>query len=195
MDPAAFQARLREAVSKTIAHATQRGVELPAKFYLGFETYENQLPRNDITGLLNWQLTAIDAIINRLIDLKVTKVSPVLRAALPGEINAEPPTKEAPLLKKYPFAVVFTGFPGNLQSILNELDSFPQFTITRAVRVENEQLKGPSRKGDAASAPAADGTAAVAEPGTDRVIIGKEQITASIIIDLVQFTPAQPPKK
>ncbi len=190
MEPSAFQTRLRELVSKTVEHATNRGVELPPKFYLGFETYESQLPRNDVTGLLNWQLTAVNSVITRLIDLKVAKINSVVRAPLPGEITAEEKAKEAPLLKKYPFFVSFTGYPGNLQATLNDLVSFPQFTIARAVRVENEQLKSPAQGG------AVPGTEAVAtEPATDRIVIGKEKITATIVIDLVHFTPKPDIKK
>lgn len=192
MEPAVFQARLRESVSKTMAHATQRGVELPPKFYLGFEKYENELPRNDVTGLLNWQLNAIESVINRLIDLKVSKIDPILRVPLPGELNVEPPSKEIPLLKKYPFEIVFLGYPGNLQSILNDLDSLPEFTVTRAVRTQNEVLKGPAKTG---ALPSTSDPTAPPKPAVDEIIIGKEKITASIIIDLVQFTPQQTPKK
>ncbi|MEO7933647.1 MAG: Amuc_1100 family pilus-like protein [Chthoniobacterales bacterium] len=193
IDPSAFQGHLRELVSKTIEHSTQRGVELPPKFYLGFERYESELPRNDITGLLNWQLAAIDAVVNRLIDLKVAKISSVLRPALPGELVAEPSSKDVPLFKKYPFEVVFVGYPGNVQTLLNDLDSFPQFTIARAVRIENEQLKSPSRT---AAAPVSTGDpSATPEPLVDKIIIGKERVTASIIVDLVQFTPKQISKK
>ena len=192
MEPAVFQARLRESVSKTVAHATQRGVELPPKFYLGFEKYENELPRNDVTGLLNWQLNAVESIVNRLIDLKVSKIDSILRAPLPGEINVEPLSKEIPLLKKYPFEIGFLGYPGNLQAILNDLDSLPEFTVTRAVRTQNEVLKGPAKTG--ALTPTTDPTA-IPKIAVDEIIIGKEKITANIIIDLVQFTTPQPPKK
>lgn len=195
VEPAVFQGRLRESVSKTIEHATQRGVELPAKFYLGFEKYESELPRNDITGLLNWQLSAVEAVVNRLIDLKVSKITNVLRPTLPGELNPEPVSKEIPLLKKYPFEIVFLGYAGNVQSILNDLNNFPQFTIVRALRIENEQLKSPPRVEAPPSGEAlplgSDPTAAAAELAVDKIIIGKEKVTASMIIDLVQFTPQQ----
>ncbi|HEX8372462.1 MAG TPA: Amuc_1100 family pilus-like protein [Chthoniobacterales bacterium] len=191
IEPSAFQVRLRDSVSKTVEKASQRGVELPPKFYLGFEKYESELPRNDITGLLSWQLTAVETVVNRLIDLKVTKIEPVLRPLLPGEANPEAPSKQASLLQKYPFQVVFQGTPGNLQSILNELASSPQFTITRALRVENEQLQGPPQ---GVAAPAGD-PSAPAQPAVDRIIIGKEKITANVVVDLVQFTPKATPKK
>lgn len=196
IDPSAFQGRLRESVSKTIEHANQRGVKLPPKFYLGFETYENQLPRNDITGLLSWQLTAVEAVVNRLIDLKVTEITqPIFRSPLPGELNPEPPSKEVPLLKKYPFVITFLGYPSNVQSILNDLVSLPQFTIARAVRIENEQLKGPLRAGAGAATGDSGAATTAAAPAIDTIIIGKEKVTTSIIIDLVQFTTKQPPKK
>lgn len=193
MEPAVFQGRLRDLVSKTIDHANQRGVQLPPKFYLGFENYENQLPKNEITGLLNWQLSAVEAVVNRLIDLKVSSITAILRPPLPNEIAPEPSSKDIPLLKKYPFVVTFLGYPGNVQSILNDLGAFPQFTIVRALRVENEQLKSPTRAG--VVVPGAEVAAAPAEPAVDKIIIGKEKVTASLIIDLVQFTPKQAPKK
>ena len=193
MEPAVFQGRLRDLVSKTVDHANQRGVQLPLKFYLGFETYENQLPKNEITGLLNWQLSAVEAVVNRLIDLKVNSVTAILRPPVPGEVTPEPSSKELPLLKKYPFEITFTGYPGNVQSIMNDLGSFPQFTILRAMRIENEQLKSPARAGGAAT-PGAEAVAST-EPAVDKIIIGKEKVTASLIIDLVQFTPKQTPKK
>ncbi len=192
MEPSAFQGHLRELVSKTIDHATQRGVELPPKFYLGFERYESELPRNDVTGLLNWQLTAVNAVVNRLIELKITRINNILRSALPGELAAETPSKEVPLFKKYPFEVVFAGYPSHVQTILNDLDGFPQFTIARALKIENEQLKSPLR----AVAPVTSGDpGATPEPPLDKIILGKERVTASIIVDLVQFTPKQISKK
>jgi len=192
IDPTIFQNRLRELVSRTVEHANQRGVQLPEKFYLGFEKYENELPRNDITGLLDWQLTAVEAVINRLIDLKISKVENILRPPLPGEISAEPPSKEVPLYKKYPFEVVFLGYPGSLQSILNDMVSLPQFTIVRALRVENEQPKGAPRTG---AVTATDAPTVPVEPAVDKIIIGKERVTSAIIVDLVQFTPKQALKK
>jgi hypothetical protein len=179
-------------VSKTFAQAAQRGVALPEKFYLGFEKYENELPPNNVTALLNWQLTVVETVINRLIDLKVSAITAILRPPLPGELTPEVPAKEVPLLKKYPFEVVFTGYPGHLQSILNDLGSLPHFTVVRALRIENEQVKSPARGGAAATG--ADILAAP-EPAVDKIIIGKERVTASLIIDLVQFTPKQAPKK
>ena len=193
MEPAVFQGRLRDLVSRVIEHATQRGVTLPEKFYLGFEKYENELPRNDITGILNWQLDTVQAVVNRLIDLKVSQIVSIQRPPLPGEITSEAPSKEVPLLKKYPFEIVFTGYPGNVQSILNDLGSFPQFTIVRALRIENDALKSPLRGGTTAAAGSE--IAAVAEPAIDKIIFGKENVTTSLIIDLVQFTPKQAPKK
>ena len=192
MEPAVFQGRLRDLVSKTVDHANQRGVQLPLKFYLGFETYENQLPKNEITGLLNWQLSAVEAVVNRLIDLKVTSITAIVRPPLPGEIALEPSSKELPLLKKYPFEITFLGYPGNVQSILNDLGAFPQFTILRALRIENEQLKSPARAGVVVTGAE---SVAPAEPAVDKIIIGKEKVTASLIVDLVQFTPKQIPKK
>ena len=212
VEPATFQARLREAVSRIVKLAGQRNVALPEKFYLGFDRYENELPGNEVAGLLSWQLDAIESVVTRLIDLKATSIATIIRSPLPGEAGAPAavaPARPAgpgaaitaePLLIKYPFQVVFQGYPGQAQNILNEVTAHPRFMIIRAVKIENEALTTPVRGSLTAestpAAPAADGITPTPEAVTfDKVILGKEKITTSMIIDLVQFTPQTPASK
>lgn len=213
VEPAAFQARLREAVSRIVKLAGERKVALPEKFYLGFDRYENELPGNEVAGLLSWQLDAIESVVTRLIDLKSTSISALLRSPIPGEAGA--PVAPAPaarpagpgvakvperLLIKYPFQVVFQGYPGQAQSILNEITAHPRFMIVRAIKIENEALTTPVRGSVTAENTAPEFTPDDAPKppeavSFDKVILGKERITTSMIIDLVQFTPKTPASK
>lgn len=196
MEPSAFQGRLREAVSAVTTLAQTNGVTLPEKFYLGFERYQTELPRNEVTGLLDWQLTAIQGIITRMIELKVSSIDNVVRPPLPGEAAPEPAPKEPPLLVKYPLQIGCKAAQERVQALINDLSTNNRFMIIRAVKIQNETLTGPPRI--AAAAPsdtpvaepftnAAGIDASKAAPASKEIIAGNEKISVQIILDLVQF--------
>lgn len=213
VDPAAFQNRLRASVTATIAHARKKGVGIPEKFFLGFDKYEATLPSNEIAGILDWQLTVIEKLVEAIIDLKVVSIGEIVRVPIPGEEGASPPVAPAatpppggqrpgkeppatPLLVKYPFEISVKGFQNSIQTILNQLLATDQFLIVRAIRIENEQLNGPPRGvaaetggATADATPPEAGAAAAVAAAAAKIIVGSEQIEAKMIIDLVYFTP------
>ncbi|HEY5894303.1 MAG TPA: Amuc_1100 family pilus-like protein [Chthoniobacterales bacterium] len=210
VDPAAFQNRLRAAVTATISRAKTKGVALPEKFFLGFDKYDASLPANEIAGVLDWQLTVIEKLVESIIDLKVAFIGDIVRVPVPGEEGSAPanlppepqyaagvrPEKEpsaGPLLVKYPFEISVKGYQNSIQTILNQLLTTDQFLVVRAIRVENEQLNGPLRGGAAEVGGATPPIEAPSQPGTAaaaKIIVGSEQVDATLIIDLVYFTPA-----
>jgi hypothetical protein len=210
MSPEQFQDRLKAAVSDTRAKATEAGVKLPDKFYLGFEPYETAPPEKDAAAPLGRQLKAIQWVIQQIIASRVSELRALSRTPLPEEKNIKgrsagsnpnrggnPPGgargggagSRKDLVTYHPFDVVIFCRQPQLASVLNTVidTKSPQFYVPRAIRIKNEKDKGPPRGEDTAAAAAAPGPDGKPPAAAVNYIVGEEKIEAAIRFDIVDF--------
>ncbi len=213
ISPQGFQDRLRAVVSEVQAAAKSRGVTLPEDFYMGFSQYQGTLPNDRAAAPLARQLAAIKILVDQLIEFRASSIEAINRSPLPTEGNrspAPPPNErnrpgnaskneETPeIISKAPFELIFVAEQGRMRQILNAIVSSEQFFIIRNLTVVNDQLEGPSRT------EALDGTNFAADstatenpdaPGSLKVIVGREKLSVSALIEMVTFTTAEPPSQ
>ncbi len=210
ISPQAFQDRLRALVSEVQAAAESKNVTLPEDFYLGFDQYQGTLPSNDAAGPLARQLAAIKSIVDRLIEFRVAEITSIERQPLPQERGGTPPpTRNQPagrneeipeIAAAFPFEISFVTEQGRLRQILNAAVNSEHFFIIRNLSVVNSALEGPSRveeftQPSASPFPGADGSEGAAAPteikGLD-VIVGREKLSVTAVIELMTFTLPTP---
>lgn len=196
LTPEGFQDRLRTSVSAIVSRARESNpkVELPDKFYMGFEPYQTGPPSSAAAPLLGRQLKAMELVMNIVIDAKVDKVTSLRRTiTLPEEGGAgagtaaagsssssagagsKAPVKKASgkdarsLVAKLPFDLTFVADQGEFRLVLdNIVGSKSQFFIVRNLLVRNQNDKGPPRVDPNVniSSPIPDPTTGVNTPST-----------------------------
>jgi hypothetical protein len=198
--PQQFQDRLKEQVTDTVKRAGEAHMELPKdKFYLGFDPYESRPPEPEAVGPLTRQLKAIQWVMDKFIEAKITQLTSLKRIPLPEEKslasaannNRKQDRQERAgreLVSMFPVDVELVGRQRSIADALNAIvgASAPQFYIPRVVRIKNQKAKGPDRM--PAGAPAG-------VPGQPAVplgyIVGDEQLEASMRLEVVEFAPPQ----
>jgi hypothetical protein len=206
LTPNQFQDRLREVVSTIAGRAAEKGVALPANFYLDFDPYKDSLPRSSAVPALARQLKAAELLANLLIDARVTSVNSFTRGTLEEEAppktgtpagGGDPAGALPPLIQHQAITAGFTCEAGQLRQVANEILRAPQFFIIRSLRVHNQAQKGPPKVLEdilaAAPAPAGpDGSPAnPEEPRRLQFIVGKEKLDVVVRVEIVNFGPQE----
>ena len=208
LSPSAFQDRLRETVSAVTSKAAQGQIKLPDKFALDFDQYQSQPPSAAAAGVLGRQLTAINIVMNTLLDEHIESLVSITRtrlpqegaapAARPGAGNNKPGNAPAAaaLVEKVPFEVRFVATQQTFQKVLNDIAaSDKQFFITRTLLVENSDPKPVSKAVDTPGGGAPAGAApggAPATTGTDaflKFLVGTEKTDVAMRVEMVTFNP------
>ncbi|MGI8605446.1 MAG: hypothetical protein ACR2OZ_20930 [Verrucomicrobiales bacterium] len=186
-----------------------------AEFDLGMGRYLKEIPRRETVPDLEFELNGLRAVVDILLTDRASSIDAITRqelaietekpeAAAPAAPGAKAPARAAsgtqakkpapggPLLpeenvlKRYPFAVKFTGNPHCIEDVMNHLAvAKEQFFAVRQIRVENEKKDGPT-KGAVKSSTSGD---AEAQKKDSTVILGGERVTALLAIDLLRFLP------
>ncbi len=159
LDPSGFQDRLRREVDNVKARARQAGVRLDDKFYLGFEPYQNALPRESAVPLLARELGTLQRASLALIEAGVESFA-IQRAPTPEEAGPAAPAPAAPtastparktavagadLVSRLPFNLAIAGGEGAMRRAIAKLMEQRPLLVIRALRVRNEKEKGPAR--------------------------------------------------
>lgn len=211
ISPERFQDRLKTAVTELRAKALTANIELPKDFYLGFARYETAPPDKDVAPILNRDLKAIDWVVQLLINAPISQLRELKRPELPEERGAKSggggnrpqgpgggPGRgggrgaQPDLVTAHSFDVVLVCRQRQLSSVLNGIISAdaPQFFILRAVRIANQNPKGPQRDvapPDAAPAAVPDPNAPAKGPVDIHYIVGEELVEATLRIEIVDF--------
>ena len=197
--PEEYQDQLRKTVDEAVAKAGP-GV-LPAKFYLGFDSYQSSPPTGDAAAPLSRELKAIEWVVNALLDAKVHSISDIRRVPIVEETaEAKAAAKTGKPLKvtsdggvhKSNFEITFTAEQGRVRSALNAIvNSKKQFYIIRSLIIKNEKEKGPLRA--TASVPGVNGPASQGVAPSDssqklQVIAGNEKLIVTARIEIVDFS-------
>lgn len=197
LTPQEFQDDLSKRVKEIVKLAADKGVTLPEKFYLGFESYETAPPSASIAPQLGLQLQSIQAVTRILIESQVKSIGPIQRVPLRGEAGAAEPAKaDTQSAKKggkaatpgkstfgmAPFDVSFTSDQPSARTAFNRILDITPPVFVRLVAFTNSALKSPSKAAEGTRAqPTAEGTAeGTAESTGIKPVFGRETITVNL---------------
>lgn len=140
-----FPPQLRAAKEEFERYAIQNLVVTPSDFYLGMGTYQTQLPRPGATGILAYELEAIQHILKIIIDSGASEVYSLEREQTAVELG-QPDPELTERVVKYTFKVSFETTHQGFQDFLNQVSNDDQyFFVVRVLRVDNEQKEGPEK--------------------------------------------------
>lgn len=226
LTPERFQDKLKTAVTEIRTQAAAANVTLPKdKFYLGFDRYETAPPDKDAAPVLGRDLKAIEWVVRQAINAPISELRTLARPELPEERGGKAgspaanaggrpsgpgggPNRAAgergnrggrqDLVSSHSFDLVVVCKQRQLANLLNTIVSAkaPQFFIARAVRVTNQNQKGPLREVAAADAAAAAPDAkAPPTPGAGDIhyIVGEEMVEAALRLEIVDFAEPSTP--
>lgn len=190
--PQEFQDSLSNLVKETIKLAADKGVILPEKFYLGFESYETAPPSAALAPQLGLQLQSIHTVTKILIESQVKSIGPIRRDPLHGEAGAAEATKddEGSAAKKgakaaaktgtafgmAPFDVSFTSDQSSARTAFNRILDITPPIFVRLAAITNSALKSPSKTGENKSQSEDEST----EPSGIKPVFGRETITVNL---------------
>lgn len=202
--PQLLQDALRAQVTKLKGVATTNGATLPSGFYLALDEYENRLPAPDDAISLAKQLTVFNWISEHLIShngLIIAEFSKVVsataqnpktdRKALP---SSTAPKSELPYVSPATLKLSFRCDQGSFREILNSFSQSPYFLVIDSLQLQNTVAEPPRR--DSAGQQPAQPAAGAPQDGQASgqripIIVGREQINASLRIRILEFPDRQ----
>ena len=182
MTPEQFQDKLRTAVNEVAEKAKDNKITIPDKFALGFDRYLTETPNRDAAAPLGRQLTALEFIINELLDSRIDSITLINRTPLPEE-SGQKPSKNSVI--KHPFEITFVSEQGRFRKLLNDIVSnTKQLYVVRLIQIKNLVDKSPPKV--ALNAPAPTDTHL-------KYIFGAEKLEILMKLEVVDFA-SQPAK-
>lgn len=188
------------------------GAQLPNAFFCGFEGYRDALARGNATGMLDYQLTGIRAVLMALAAAGPSELKNLHRPPLGEEDGTEFKPLEAQVARALPMEITFRANEKSLRAFITALSKLDKhYAVIRSIRIVNAK-KDPPRTSDAKfESVAAQGApmpspaqptasswlgteaaAAAPKPGTRMLsqVLGREEVLVFLRIDLMQFLPA-----
>jgi TolA-binding protein len=195
-----FQDELRESVRRITTLAAERNTKLPDKFYMAFDRYQAEPPKDEAAAPLGRMLKAMELALKTLINSGTDAITDVKREPLPEEGGGDKPATTAAarpppggkkdtdadnaLVQRHPVEFAFVSRELQFRGFLNELiSSSEQFFIPRSVVVTNEKTAGPP-KGGAAPIPGVDPNV---KKDAVTFVVGDEKLTVAVRVDVVDF--------
>jgi len=182
MTPEQFQDKLRTAVDEVAEKAKDNKITVPDRFAMGFDRYLTETPNRDAAAPLGRQLTAIEFIINELLDSRIDSISLISRTPLPEE-SGQKASKSS--VVKHPFEITFISEQGRFRKVLNDVVSnSKQLYVVRLLQLKNQVDKSPPKVVANAAAP------------TDnhlKYIFGAEKLEVEMKLEVIDFV--SPPAK
>lgn len=118
--------------------------DLPKGFYLGFENYVSTPAQGSATGILAYQLGAINEVHTLLAAAKPKKLLNFYREVLPEEKGEEYTPSATQPYRTLPFEVSFSGPESTLRDLINGLQQSPKHLFAiRSMRIVNEKQSPP----------------------------------------------------
>jgi hypothetical protein len=210
--PQQFQDSLREASDSLRETALKSNVGLPEKFFYGFNEFQAQLPSNTEAPNLNREFKVIRKFVDKLVDLRVTKIDSLERDSQqkkisPAKVDRKPPTEEAGSSDSTPITqdTLTISFTAPQDVVIAALDLIPtgkEFVIIRSLQIDNTAPNPPARggaknpsgsgvPGTPGAIPAGFSTLRDAQPSI-QVILGRELVKATLKIEVPNFpAPAE----
>lgn len=200
INPQEFQDDLRKAVDELRKTAIQKGVTLPDNFFYGFDEYQAAPPSQQEVGELNREFGIMRRIADELVDMKIGSIGSLKRQEIVTKSPAPtpaPPAKpgastepKAPVISSKTFIITFTAPQEKVLAAFNKIQDADEFLLIRSISLDNTSPQPPPRtqSGDSATFPGRP-TPDVSEqnPETIKAILGRESVTASLTIEILDF--------
>lgn len=196
--PQIFQDNLREAVNDLQKEAKKNQVNLPEKFFLGFEDYQTQLPTQDEVKKLHREFQLIKSLVGSIIPLGIQSIDFLDRhpAFVPPAPTRDPKTaphkNEAPPADPIPFDSFSLGITASQASFVKAFDKIlgsPGFLVVRSMTIQNTNPEPAPKAGP--EQPATPASTAhsqkAASPDKLPIIFGSESIKATINLEAPDF--------
>jgi len=147
--PQEFTTRLLAANSETRKAFEEAGTVVPEAFFVGFEGYKASLAAPNITGVLDYQLTAIKGLMLDLANSKPTELKNLHRPALSEEAGKAFTPDPAEVVRAFPLEITFTGREESLRQAFTAFSKIDrQYVVIRSIRISNMK-KDPPKATDA----------------------------------------------
>jgi hypothetical protein len=200
INPQEFQDDLRTAVDELRKTAIEKSVTLPDNFFYGFDEYQAAPPSQQEVGELNREFGIMRRIADELIGLKIGSIgslkrqeivakSPVSTPAPAAKPGATPESK-APAISTKTFTITFTAPQEKLLTAFNMIQDADEFLLIRSLTLDNTSPQPPLRtqSGEASTSPGLPVPGA-SEKNADTIqaILGRESVTASLTIEILDF--------
>lgn len=147
--PQEFTTRLLAANAETRKAFEEAGTTVPEAFFVGFEGYKASLAPQNITGVLDYQLTAIKSLLVDLAKAKPTELKNLHRPALPEEEGKAFTPGPADVARAFPLELTFTGREEAMRQAFTAISKIDnQYMVIRSIRISNLK-KDPPKASDA----------------------------------------------
>lgn len=147
--PQEFTDRLLAANADIRKAFEEVGATVPEQFLVGFEGYRSSLAAPNITGVLDYQLSAIKALLLDLAKAKPTDLRNLHRQPLPEESGKTYTPGAGDVARAMPIEIVFTGREESLRQAFTAFTKIDkQYMVIRSVRFANVK-KDPPKAEDA----------------------------------------------
>lgn len=144
IEPDAFTENLRKGKDEVAKALADAGTEVPADFFLGYETFTNSPARKEATGILTYQMEAARELMTKLAAAAPSKLLNVHRPPLEEE-SGKTFDPKGKTYRALPLEISFYGNEASLRSFLSSLDdSGNYYFVVRSIRVTNEKQKAPT---------------------------------------------------
>jgi hypothetical protein len=123
------------------------GTKLPPSFHFGFETYTGSLAKESATGILSYQLDAMNVLFSRLAAAHPSEIRNVFRPKLPEEDDQAfvPPADS--IARPLSVEITFKAHEKALREFLTSLATADKYYyVVRTMAVSNEKQLAPTEK-------------------------------------------------
>jgi hypothetical protein len=200
INPQEFQDDLRKAVDDLRKKAIEKGVTLPDNFFYGFDEYQATPPSQQEVGELNREFCIMRQITDELVDLKIVSIASLKRQEIAvkasATIPAQPakpaatPGPQALTISTKTFIITFTAPQEKLLTAFNMVQEADEFLLIRSLTLDNTSPQPPLRaqSGDSSKTTGMPVPGASEKnPETIQAILGRESVTASLTIEILDF--------
>ena len=197
-----FQQLIKErvAVVQTLAESGQ--LELPGEFYMGLLKYRQDVPEPGAVGLLEYQLRAIERLMEAMVRSSVEQLVVLERDPLGVESNEYEAPVPAPVLESYPLALTMVGTHESVRGFFNDISNDTEyFYRVRYCRIENSAQSGPQRSDDSDDGGDGNEDLFIDDGDLDdevdgletdaKIVMGNETIQVYMVVDLVRFVEVE----
>jgi hypothetical protein len=144
IQPQAFTDQLKQATAQVSTAFSKNKAVLPEDFFLGFETYKNQLAQSGATGALLYQLNGMKHVFNALSQAKVGELVRIYREPLLEENSQTFQAAPDAVARFFPFELTIRATETSLRQFVSSLGSLDsQYFIIRSIAVKNRNISPP----------------------------------------------------
>ena len=190
-----FQQLIKERVAVVQGLAESGDLELPGEFYMGLYKYRDSVPEPGSVGLLEFQLKAIERVMEAMVRSGIQQLVGLEREPLAVERDGHEAPVPTPVLENYPMTLTMEGTHESVRTFFNDISNDTEyFYRVQYCRIENSAQEGPERQApgdedsevdDFEDLDAEDGAGGAEKDAM--IVMGNESIQVQLVVDLVRF--------